>query len=126
MSEPRCVSDDGSEKRRGLLERAIRERPAAAWVRASPNAHWSVVATVCAGAFMGQLDAGIVSLALPPIQADFGAAASDVQRVALCYLLTLVALVAPSAGSRIDRAGRDRRVEPAAAQPGAGAAHSTG
>lgn len=64
-------------------------------MRASPRAHWIAVATVCAGAFMGQLDASIVSLALPPMQAGFSASASSVQWVALSYLLTLVALVAP-------------------------------
>ncbi|PRZ43964.1 EmrB/QacA subfamily drug resistance transporter [Antricoccus suffuscus] len=50
---------------------------------------------MCAGAFMGQLDASIVSLALPPMQKEFGASAGSVQWVALSYLLTLVALVAP-------------------------------
>lgn len=44
---------------------------------------------------MGQLDASIVSLALPPMQKEFGASAGSVQWVALGYLLALVALVAP-------------------------------
>ncbi|WP_153504058.1 MFS transporter [Cumulibacter manganitolerans] len=83
------------QARHPILSRIFRERPAAAWVRASPRAHWIAVATVCAGAFMGQLDASIVSLALPAMQKGFQESVSAVQWVALSYLLTLVALVAP-------------------------------
>jgi EmrB/QacA subfamily drug resistance transporter len=64
-----------------------------------------VVATVCVGAFMGQLDASIVSLALPAIRADFGGSIAGVQWVALSYLLVLVGLVAP-VGRLADSIGR--------------------
>lgn len=77
------------------LTRIFAERPAAAWVQRSPRASWIAVATVCTGAFMGQLDASIVSLALPPMQREFHATAGGIEWVALSYLLTLVALVAP-------------------------------
>lgn len=64
-----------------------------------------VVGTVCIGAFLGQLDASIVSLALPAIGRDFGAGSARTEWVALCYLLTLVALVAPI-GKLADSIGR--------------------
>ena len=44
---------------------------------------------------MGQLDASIVSLALPPMQKEFAASSGGIEWVALSYLLALVALVAP-------------------------------
>jgi EmrB/QacA subfamily drug resistance transporter len=63
-------------------------------VRASPHAHWYVVGTVCVGAFMGQLDASIVSLALPRLVRNLHASVGAVEWVALAYLLVLVATVA--------------------------------
>ena len=35
------------------------------WVRGQPGAHYYALAAVCIGAFMGQLDASIVTVALP-------------------------------------------------------------
>lgn len=64
-----------------------------------------VVATVCIGAFMGQLDASIVSLALPAIGRDLRSGTAATEWVALCYLLTLVGLVAPI-GRVADTIGR--------------------
>jgi MFS family permease len=78
-------------------------RPAA--VRNSARAHWYLVAAVCLGAFMGQLDASIVTVALPRIGRSIGASASVTQWVALSYMLVLlVALVL--AGALADRVGR--------------------
>ncbi len=67
-------------------------RPAS--IRVSPRAHWYVVGTVCIGAVMGQLDASIVTLALPRMGSDLGASVGAVEWVALTYLLVLVATVA--------------------------------
>lgn len=78
-------------------------RPAA--VRESPHAHWYAVATVCIGAFMGQLDASIVTLALPRLGADLNAGAGAVEWVALAYLLVLVATLA-TVGRIADAIGR--------------------
>lgn len=64
-----------------------------------------VVATVCIGAFMGQLDASIVSLALPAIGHDLHVSTAATEWVALSYLLTLVSLVAP-VGRLADTIGR--------------------
>jgi EmrB/QacA subfamily drug resistance transporter len=78
-------------------------RPAA--VRDHRMAPWLAVATVCFGAFMGQLDASIVTLAFPALQRQFGVGLAGVQWVSLAYLLTLVALLVP-VGRWSDRHGR--------------------
>jgi EmrB/QacA subfamily drug resistance transporter len=62
-------------------------------IRDRPNAHWFAVAAVCVGAFMGQLDASIVTVALPTFQHTFGASVGAVTWVGLSYLLVLVATV---------------------------------
>jgi EmrB/QacA subfamily drug resistance transporter len=74
-------------------------------VRASPRAHWYVVGTVCVGAFMGQLDASIVTLALPRLSRELHASVGAVEWVALTYLLVLVASVA-TVGRLADAVGR--------------------
>jgi len=78
-------------------------RPAA--VRDHPLAPWFAVGTVCFGAFMGQLDASVVTLAFPALQRDFGAGLAAVQWVSLAYLLVLIGLLVP-AGRLSDRYGR--------------------
>ncbi len=94
-------SGEPSSHRHWLLREPARPR----WVAASPRAPWLVVGTVCVGAFMGQLDASIVSVALPAIGHDLGGSTGQVEWVALSYLLTLVALVAPI-GRWADSVGR--------------------
>ena len=74
-------------------------------VRASPRAHWYVVGTVCIGAFMGQLDASIVTLALPRLSQELHSSVGAVEWVALTYLLVLVATVA-TVGRIADAVGR--------------------
>ncbi|MFD2416831.1 MFS transporter [Amycolatopsis pigmentata] len=74
-------------------------------VREHPMAGWLAVATVCFGAFMGQLDASIVTLTFPALQAEFHAPLAAVEWVSLAYLLTLVGLVA-AAGRIADAKGR--------------------
>ncbi|WP_245617484.1 MFS transporter [Amycolatopsis taiwanensis] len=81
------------------------ERPRPARVREHPNAGWFAVATVCFGAFMGQLDASIVTLTFPSLQHEFDAPLAAVQWVSLSYLLTLVALL-PAVGRVADAVGR--------------------
>lgn len=83
------------------------ERPRPAAVRNHPNAGWFAVATVCFGAFMGQLDASIVTLTFPALQHEFGRPLAAVQWVSLAYLLGLVGLLA-AAGRVADAAGRKR------------------
>ena len=76
-------------------QRFLVEPPRPERVRALRNAHWLVVAAVCVGAFMGQLDASIVTLATPALQEHFNVSLAAASWVALSYLLTLVAAVVP-------------------------------
>jgi len=75
-----------------------RPRRVATWA----GAPWLAVATVCLGAFLGQFDASVVTLALPALRDDLGASP---EWVSLAYLLTLAAFVAPI-GKWSDRRGR--------------------
>ena len=74
-------------------------------VRESPRAPWLAVGVVCVGAFMGQLDASIVTITFPAMERDFAVQVAAVQWVSLIYLLGLVALLAP-AGRLGDAMGR--------------------
>lgn len=74
-------------------------------VREHRLAGWLAVATVCFGAFMGQLDASIVTMTFPALQRQFGAPLAAVEWVSLSYLLALVGLVA-AVGRLADAAGR--------------------
>ena len=78
-------------------------RPAA--IRNWPHAPWLVVVTVSIGAFLGQLDASIVTLALPTLQQQFHASLASVEWVALSYLLVLIASVT-AVGRLADMIGR--------------------
>ncbi len=75
------------------------------WLRARPNAHIFVLATVCVGAFMGQLDASIVTVAFPTLQRVFHASVASVTWVGLSYLIVLVAGVT-AVGRLADMVGR--------------------
>jgi MFS family permease len=83
----------------------LRESARPAVVREHRLAPWFAVATVCFGAFMGQLDASIVTLAFPALQRQFAVGLAGVQWVSLAYLLALVALLVP-VGRWSDRVGR--------------------
>ena len=72
----------------------LREPARPARIRESSRASAFVVGTVCIGAFMGQLDASIVTVALPTLQRSFHASVGEVTWVGLSYLLVLVATVA--------------------------------
>ena len=82
-----------------------RERARPERLRAWPHAWKLAVATVCFGAFMGQLDASIVTLTYRPVQAEFGAGLAGVEWVSLAYLLVLISLVVP-VGRLSDAHGR--------------------
>ena len=89
----------------GLLRRLGVEPARPRFVASRPYAHWLAVAAVCLGAFMGQLDASIVTLTFPALSRQFGASLAGVQWVSLSYLLTLVALLVP-VGRLADSVGR--------------------
>jgi EmrB/QacA subfamily drug resistance transporter len=54
---------------------------------------WLVVGIACAGAFIAQLDASIVQLALPALTVEFHTTLNQVSWVPIAYLLTLAALL---------------------------------
>ncbi len=83
----------------------LTEAPRPEAIRSHPRAPWLAVGVVCFGAFMGQLDASIVTLTFRPMERGFGDPLAAVQWVSLAYLLVLVALVTP-AGRIADAAGR--------------------
>ncbi len=89
----------------GQQYRLLAEPPRPAAVREDPRAPWFAVATVCVGAFMGQLDASIVTLAFPDLQRSFHATLGSVTWAGLSYLLVLVALVT-AVGRLADMVGR--------------------
>jgi EmrB/QacA subfamily drug resistance transporter len=74
-------------------------------VREHPNAHWLAVAAVCVGALMSQLDASIVTVALPSLEGSFHASVSSVTWVGLSYLVVLVGTVT-AVGRFADMRGR--------------------
>jgi EmrB/QacA subfamily drug resistance transporter len=83
----------------------LEERARPARVRDSPRGWWLAVATVCFGAFMGQLDASIVTLTYQPLRNQFTTSLAAVQWVSLSYLLVLAALLIP-VGRLADAHGR--------------------
>jgi len=83
----------------------LTEAPRPESIRGHPRAPWLAVGVVCFGAFMGQLDASIVTLTFRPMERAFSAPLAAVQWVSLAYLLVLVALVTP-AGRLADGVGR--------------------
>jgi EmrB/QacA subfamily drug resistance transporter len=74
-------------------------------IRAMHAAPWLAVGTVCVGAFMGQLDASIVSTALPVLRSNLHASIAAVEWVVLIYVLVLAGTVA-AVGRVADRIGR--------------------
>ncbi len=73
----------------------LRERARPERVRRYPAAWRLAVATVCFGAFMGQLDASVVTLTYGGLRGGFHASLAAVEWVSLGYLLALVALLVP-------------------------------
>lgn len=94
-----------STRRRNGWRRLTVEPARPAVIRDLPRAYWLAVATVCVGAFMNQLDASIVTVALPSLQHQFHASIGAVTWVALSYLLVLVGLVT-AMGRLADMVGR--------------------
>jgi EmrB/QacA subfamily drug resistance transporter len=96
---------NGGLARPPLRRRRLEEPDPLPWIATRPYYPWLVVATVCIGAFMGQLDASIAQLVLPTLENVFVVPLSSVEWIALAYLLTLAALLAP-VGRLADIAGR--------------------
>ena len=71
------------------------------------NRRWWVLVGACMGLFVLMLDSTVVALALPSIQRELDASASELQWVQNAYLLVIAALVV-TAGRVGDIAGRRR------------------
>jgi EmrB/QacA subfamily drug resistance transporter len=70
-----------------------------------PSYPWFVVGTVCIGAFIGQVDASIVQLALPSLEDAFDASLEAVSWVAVAYVLAYAAVL-PAFARLAEIAGR--------------------
>ncbi|GJF28879.1 hypothetical protein KNE206_15790 [Kitasatospora sp. NE20-6] len=106
-SHPPVPRQPGPHRRTHLLDGVLlaAERPRPRCIATWRHAHWLTVATVCLGAFLGQLTASITVLVFPALQDGFHAGFAAVEWVALAYLLVLVALLAP-VGRLSDSVGR--------------------
>src|SRR5580692_3692937 len=93
------------EAPRRVTPRILTEPRRPARIRELPAAPWLAVGTVCVGAFMGQLDASIVTTALPFIRSNLHASIASVEWVVLIYVLVLAGTVA-AVGRIADRVGR--------------------
>jgi EmrB/QacA subfamily drug resistance transporter len=82
-----------------------REPPPAQIVARLPAYRWCVVATVCIGAFMGQVDSSIAQMLLPRLEYEFSARLSTVSWVAIVYLLAMAGFL-PIFGRLADMVGR--------------------
>ena len=71
------------------------------------NRAWWTLAGACGGLFLLMLDSTAMTLALPDIERDIGASASEIQWVVNAYLLVMAALVV-TAGRLGDIFGRRR------------------
>jgi EmrB/QacA subfamily drug resistance transporter len=74
-------------------------------IASRPYYRWLVIATVCIGAFMGQLDASIAQLVLPVLERDFGQRLAAISWVSVAYMLALAAFL-PVFGRLADLYGR--------------------
>ena len=81
-----------------------RTRDAALGPSTAGRTNWLVVAATGVAVFMAQLDATIVNVALPTIEAEFGIGTSLTQWIVLGYFLPMIALTLPS-GRWLDGVG---------------------
>src|SRR5712692_5472744 len=100
-----CLASVAETTARWGLAHLFLEQPPAERMLRLPHYRWLVVATVCVGAFLGQLDASIATLVLPTLEEAFHADLASVEWVAIAYLLTLAALVV-TFGRLADMTGR--------------------
>lgn len=88
-----------------VIERVLIEPAPLPRLESQPWHPWLVVGLVCVGAFVGQLDATIVQLALPTLGRAFDAPLQDVSWVALSYLLAFASFL-PVFGRLCEMFGR--------------------
>jgi EmrB/QacA subfamily drug resistance transporter len=83
------------------------EPPASAPSNQGTSMIWIIVATVCIGSFMGQLDASITQLVLPALEREFTVSIGQVSWVAVMFLLVVSAML-PIFGRLADMYGRKK------------------
>jgi EmrB/QacA subfamily drug resistance transporter len=83
----------------------IAEPPPLAFLESRSFHPWLVVSIACTSAFIGQLDASIVQLALPALKVTFETSVNDVRWVAIAYLLAYAASL-PVFGAICEMYGR--------------------
>jgi hypothetical protein len=83
------------------------EPAAAAFLEQRASYPWMVVGTVCIGAFIGQVDASIVQLAMPTLEDAFDAPLHAVSWVAIGDMLAFAATLPDIRSSRRDRRAQD-------------------
>ncbi len=90
---------DSPAPKRGLFKTACDclEAPPNNWIARCNCYTWLVIATACIGAFIGQIDASIVQLALPELERQFDCGLDAVSWVAIGYLLAFAAFLPPFA-----------------------------
>ncbi|WP_180982556.1 MFS transporter [Methylocella silvestris] len=88
-----------------VMRRLGREPAPLAWITRQSWSPWLVVGLVCVGAFLGQLDATIVQLALPTLGKTFAAPLQQVSWVALAYLVAFASFL-PIFGRLCEIVGR--------------------
>jgi EmrB/QacA subfamily drug resistance transporter len=98
-----AVTLHGSLQR--TAHRLMDEPPPLAYFARQPWYPWLIVALVCVGAFIGQLDATIVQLALPTLGKTFDASLEAVSWVSLAYLVAFASCL-PIFGRLCEMLGR--------------------
>ncbi|MGF7162523.1 EmrB/QacA subfamily drug resistance transporter [Rhodoligotrophos appendicifer] len=88
-----------------ISSRLLTEPAPLSWIVHQRWHPWLVLGLVCVGAFVGQLDATIVQLALPSLGATFDAPLQHVSWVALAYLLAFASFL-PIFGRLCEMFGR--------------------
>jgi MFS family permease len=83
------------------------EPPASTASKHGTSMIWMIVATVCIGSFMGQLDASITQLVLPALEREFAVSVGQVSWVAVMFLLVVSAML-PIFGRLADMYGRKK------------------
>ena len=83
------------------------EPPASAASKHGTSMIWIIVATVCIGSFMGQLDASITQLVLPALEREFAVSVGQLSWVAVMFLLVVSAML-PIFGRLADMYGRKK------------------
>jgi EmrB/QacA subfamily drug resistance transporter len=108
MGEPTSSARDAGtvhNRLRRIVGRLSSEPPPLAYFTRQPWHPWLIVALVSTGAFIGQLDATIVQLALPTLGKTFDASLGAVSWVALAYLVAFASFL-PIFGRLCEMFGR--------------------